>query len=108
MLYPQTNTHRLAIKLDGIWDFRKGPQDLGRSQNWAQHPPTDCVPMPVPAAFNEMTADPQLRDYIGTVWYFTRFDAPPSRPNTLQRLRFGAAVYHAAHYLKQRWQTKTD
>ena len=99
MIYPQTNTKRLAVKLDGIWEFRKDPQDLGRASNWALQAPDDAIPMPVPAAFNEMTADPQLRDYFGAVWYFTTFDAPPASPGTVQHLRFGAAVHHAEVYL---------
>lgn len=100
MLYPQTNHKRLALKLDGLWSFHKDPQDTGRAADWAAHPPADCITMPVPAAFNEMTSDPQLRDYFGAVWYFTTFDCPPvTGDNTVYHLRFGAAVYHAEVYL---------
>ena len=49
--------------------------------------------MPVPAAFNEMTEDPELRDYFGAVWYFTEFEKPDEAE--VHKLRFGAAVYHA-------------
>ena len=100
MLYPQTNSRRLAIRLDGIWHFKKNPANAGISENWATSIPDDAIPMPVPAAFNEMTADPQLRDYIGPVWYFRRLSRPPCGERHV--LRFGAAVYHAEVYLDGR------
>lgn len=53
--------------------------------------------MPVPAAFNEMTQDPELRDYFGAVWYFIWITRPPAGERFV--LRFGAASYHAEVYL---------
>ena len=97
MLYPQSNSRRIALSLDGLWQFKKDPTDLGRSENWAESIPADTISMPVPAAFNEMTADPQLRDYAGVVWYFRELSALPVAGR--QVLRFGAAVYHASIYL---------
>lgn len=99
MLYPQTNEYRLALKLDGIWSFAKDPSDAGLASGWAARPPREVCPMPVPAAFNEMTSDPVLRDYAGIVWYFRSFDAPPSGAGPRHFLRFGAAVYHARIFL---------
>lgn len=97
MLYPQTNRKRLAVKLDGVWQFKKDPRNRGRAENWAHALPADTVPMPVPAAFNEMTQDPELRDYIGVAWYFlTLHDLPTGERKVL---RFGAAVHHAEVYL---------
>lgn len=103
MLYPQTNRCRQALRLDGVWQFRKDPDGLGEAAGWAQAPPPGCAPMPVPAAFNEMTQDPELRDYWGAVWYFTRFDAPPAAA-ALGRtaLRFGAVSRRADVWLNGR------
>lgn len=97
MLYPQTNNKRLALKLDGVWAFKKDRDDQGLAENWGARPPGETRPMPVPAAFNEMTDDPELRDYAGVVWYFHRFTASPL--NGRHFLRFGAAVMHARIYL---------
>ncbi len=97
MLYPQTNSKRLAVKLDGIWQFRKDPHNVGLAENWAACVPQGTIPMPVPGAFNEMTSDPALRDYFGVVWYFCTFEAPAVGDRHL--LRFGAAVYHAQIFL---------
>lgn len=97
MLYPQTNTKRLALKLDGIWSFKKDAEDVGIVEKWARKIPEEALPMPVPAAFNEMTQDPQLRDYFGVVWYFRYFDATPVSGQ--QFIRFGAAVMHAQVFL---------
>ncbi len=97
MLYPQTNACRLAVRLDGIWKFRKDPADVGEAEGWTAREPGDTVPMPVPAAFNEMTSDPALRDYFGAAWYFTRFHAPGGGGRHM--LHFGAAAHHASVWL---------
>lgn len=99
MLYPQNNSKRLALKLDGIWAFRKDPADQGRQANWASHPPTDTIPMPVPAAFNEMVPDASLRDYVGVVWYFLNISSPPGSEAFHQILRFGAVVHRCEIFL---------
>ncbi len=99
MLYPQTNDFRLALRLDGVWDFRKDPRDEGVSGRWFSRQPSGVIPMPVPSAFNEMTADPDLRDYFGAAWYFTTFTAPRLPASGRCVLRFGAAAHHAAVWL---------
>lgn len=97
MLPPQTNARRLAIRLDGIWMFRKDPEAIGLMERWHSDPPDGTVPMPVPSAFNEMTSDPELRDYFGAAWYFTSFEAPAF--GECHVLRFGAAAHHAKVWL---------
>jgi beta-glucuronidase len=97
MLYPQNNHRRLAIKLDGIWSFKKDQDDKGVHEKWFLAAPSDAIPMPVPAAFNEMTPDMELRDYYGAVWYFTEFHKPCYEHDLY--LRFGAAVYHSRIYV---------
>jgi beta-glucuronidase len=97
MLYPQTNSRRRALKLDGIWQFKKDTEEVGLTENWHERPPARTIPMPVPAAFNEITEDPELRDYYGVVWYFTTLEKPDDAP--VHILRFGAAVYHAEVFL---------
>lgn len=98
MLFPQNNRWRQALKLDGVWQFMKDPEDQGMTMEWMVVPPGATRPMPVPAAFNEMTQDPALRDYWGKVWYFTRFDKPLVQLER-QVLRFGAVHRHSTVWL---------
>ena len=71
--------------------FCKDPESIGETNGWAKNPPEACIPMPVPAAFNEMTSDPQLRDYFGLVWYFKELPVLPFGESKI--LRLGAATY---------------
>lgn len=98
MLYPQNNEKRLAIRLDGIWQFRKDPDNVGVTERWQDDVPPDTIPMAVPAAFNELTQDPALRDYYGVVWYFTTITSLATAAER-QVLRFGAVHCHADVFL---------
>lgn len=52
--------------------------------------------MPVPSSYNDISAEINLRDHIGTVWYERKFFIPHSW-NMDQRiwLRFGSVHYAA-------------
>lgn len=52
--------------------------------------------MPVPASYNDLTTEHELRDHVGTVWYDRKFFVP-ERWATDQRiwLRFGSVHYEA-------------
>lgn len=102
MLYPQHNHRRIAQKLDGIWQFCRDSEDLGERQCWFKNPLESTMPMPVPAAFNEMTSDPELRDPCGIVWYFLRFQTKLSESHPCARIRFGAAAPKARIFLNGR------
>jgi beta-glucuronidase len=62
MLYPQMNHIREINTLDGFWDFQTDPDEVGEDRGWFHKLP-DPEPMAVPASFNELTAQPELRDY---------------------------------------------
>ena len=54
--------------------------------------------MPVPSSFNDITQDPEVRDYLGWVWYDTEFFVPALWRNVTNRrvfLYFGSAHYEA-------------
>jgi hypothetical protein len=55
--------------------FKKGRDDVGANDGWQNVIPADTLPMPVPAAFNEMASDPELRDFAGITEYYREFDA---------------------------------
>ena len=34
VLYPITNRYRMALSLDGMWQFQFDPKSCGLSENW--------------------------------------------------------------------------
>jgi beta-glucuronidase len=69
MLRPQDTATRERKPLNGIWDFRLDPDGVGRAERWYAAPLTGARPMPVPASYNDIAADPDVRDHRGEVWY---------------------------------------
>ncbi|MGE5552215.1 MAG: beta-glucuronidase [Bacteroidota bacterium] len=98
MLYPQENARRELRTLDGFWDFQIDPDEAGEAQGWFQALP-DPEPMAVPASFNELVARPDLRDYLGSVWYLRRFFVPASWSGRRIWLRLGAVNYRATVWI---------
>ncbi len=96
-LYPQTNPYRQVISLDGFWDFRTDPDDVGVAKNWFGGL-QQVIPIAVPASWNDQFED--LRDYCGIAWYQTHFDLPAGfATNRRLRLRFGSVNYLAEVWL---------
>uniref|UniRef100_A0A8C0GZC7 Beta-glucuronidase n=1 Tax=Chelonoidis abingdonii TaxID=106734 RepID=A0A8C0GZC7_CHEAB len=105
MLYPRESASRELKELNGIWSFRAdfSPQrDKGFVQQWYRKPLRQSGPvidMPVPASFNELTQDPNLRQYTGWVWYEKEVLLPRSwllnALNTRVVLRVGSAHYYS-------------
>ncbi|XP_054741321.1 beta-glucuronidase-like isoform X1 [Anastrepha obliqua] len=102
LLYPRASESREVRTLDGIWRFLKSdikdPME-GVRNGWYQDD-LDKVkptrPMPVPSSYNDVSAENELRDHIGTVWYEKKIFVPHSW-NIDQRiwLRFGSVHYAA-------------
>lgn len=98
MLPPTNNNHRLAVGLDGLWQFRV--QLAGdRAEDW--HGGFDGGSLAaVPAAFNEQFTDYDTFNHMGVVWYAREFELPPPPCNeTRWRLHFGAVNYAAEVFL---------
>lgn len=52
--------------------------------------------MPVPASYNDITEDYDLREHVGTVWYDRKFFVPISWGNEKRvYIRFGSVQYEA-------------
>ena len=98
MLYPQENALRELRLLDGFWDFQVDPDEVGEERGWFRSLP-DPEPMAVPSSYNELVARPELRDFLGSVWYFRRFFVPASWAGKRIWLRFGAVNYRAAVFV---------
>jgi beta-glucuronidase len=74
MLRPQDTATRERKALDGLWRFRLDAGGVGRAERWFAGPLRDtqdmaAQDMAVPASYNDLLADPRLRDHVGEVWY---------------------------------------
>lgn len=73
---------REVKNLDGLWDFyqsdRNNPME-GVTNKWFMTDLSKIKPtiqMAVPASYNDLTQDANLRDHVGTVWYERHFFVP--------------------------------
>lgn len=70
-----SHSTRITKNLDGLYDFCLDYNDEGFAKNWfvksisATCPPNKYHRMPVPSAFNDITSDHQVRNFMGWVWY---------------------------------------
>lgn len=93
---------REVKSLDGIWNFVKSSQLAplqGVHEKWFDGDLSAVqatIPMPVPASYNDVTVDRELRYHVGTVWYDRRFFVPISwSQNQRVWIRFGSVHYAA-------------
>lgn len=95
MLRPQENVTRELKSLVGLWRFRADVSGVGRQEQWYAGPLADAIDMPVPASYNEITADQDLNNHVGDVWYQTTTYVPRGWADRRVVLRFDSAT-HAA------------
>ncbi|MEN1974037.1 beta-glucuronidase [Cellulomonas olei] len=96
MLRPSDTATRERKSLDGLWRFRTDPAGEGRDSRWFARELPDAGWMPVPASFNDVLADPAVRDHVGEVWYQTTVRVPAGWDGSRVLLRFGAATHAAS------------
>jgi beta-glucuronidase len=129
MLRLQTTPSRTVTTLDGVWDFRLDPADVGMAEGWSgirladlpdpalSHPrlpegsgspeaerPPGRAPgrtrqMPVPASYNDITADAEVHGHVGPVWYEREFTVPWGWAGGRTILRFGAVAHHGTVFV---------
>ncbi len=95
MLRPQDTTTRERKRLDGLWRFALDPAGEGRTARWFAGPLADAREMAVPASFNDIAADPAVRDYFGDVWYQTEVRVPRGWDGRRIVLHFESATHRA-------------
>ena len=107
MLYPIENEIRQVKVLNGIWKFKKESRmNQGVEEKWFEKPLTDCIEMPVPSSYNDITTDKELRDHVGWVWYERDFYIPTDWLQKRMMLRFGSVTQHAVVYVNGKEITK--
>lgn len=99
MLSPRTTPTRDAVGLDGLWRFALGTR--AGATPWASRlvPPLEA---PVPASYNDLFVDPEIRDHVGTVWYQRDVRVPRGWTGERVVLRFGSVTHAAQVYVDER------
>uniref|UniRef100_A0A8C4XEF9 Glucuronidase beta n=1 Tax=Erpetoichthys calabaricus TaxID=27687 RepID=A0A8C4XEF9_ERPCA len=105
MLTPRETPTRELKELSGVWKFRADfspNRKRGFEEQWYKRRLEESGPvidMPVPASFNDITQDVQLRDFIGWVWYEREASIPHHwtlrDPGPRVLLRVGSAHYYS-------------
>jgi beta-glucuronidase len=95
VLRPQDTKTRERKSLNGLWAFALDPNAEGRAGRWFADPLADTREMAVPASFNDITADPAVRDYFGDVWYQTTVRVPRGWAGQRIVLHFESATHRA-------------
>ncbi|NOU62685.1 beta-glucuronidase [Paenibacillus sp. LMG 31461] len=93
MLYPQSNTKRELIELNGIWSF-KLDDGTGVANRIYEQKLQGTIPMPVPASYNDLTEDARVRDHVGDVWYEREFYVSEAWRGKRIILRFGSVTHY--------------
>jgi beta-glucuronidase len=99
MLRPQDTATRERKPLTGLWRFRLDPAGEGRSAEWFKRPLPDAREMAVPASFNDIAADPAVREYFGDVWYQTTVRVPRGWDGRRIVLHFESATHRATAWV---------
>jgi beta-glucuronidase len=97
MLYPQNNEKRKTINLNGFWNFKTDPKNIGEKDQWYLGL-KDFREISVPASWNEQYTD--LYNYLGKGWYQTNIFIP-SDYNEATWIRVGAVFYKAKIWINE-------
>lgn len=99
MLSPRTTPTRDAVGLDGLWRFAPGTRT--GTAPWASRLPPP-LEVPVPASYNDLFVDPEIRDHVGVVWYQRDVRVPHGWTGERVVLRFGSVTHAAQVYVDER------
>jgi beta-glucuronidase len=66
---PRETPTREIRPLNGLWRFALDADGTGRREQWWSRRLPGEIEMPVPASFNEIVPDPEVRDHVGDLWY---------------------------------------
>jgi beta-glucuronidase len=95
MLAPIDTATRERKSLDGLWRFALDTAGAGRDRGWPDSLPAGAREIPVPASYNDIFPEPDVRDHVGDVWYETLVLVPARWAGERIVLRFGSATHRA-------------
>lgn len=98
MLYPILTDSRCVMDLSGTWEFKRDADGKGFEEKWYASSLDDAINMPVPASYNELTEDEQLREHYGWVFYQRTVSVPVIYRTQRVMLRMEAVTHKAKVY----------
>jgi beta-glucuronidase len=98
MLYPIVTETRGILDLNGIWSF-KLDTGHGFEEKWYENKLTHAISMAVPASYNDVGVNADIRNHVGWVWYERVFTVPAMLSSERLVLRFGAVTHTAKVYI---------
>ncbi|EXA32751.1 beta-glucuronidase [Fusarium oxysporum f. sp. pisi HDV247] len=99
MLKPQANASRELVSLDGVWNFALSQSvDINDERAWERSIPPK-LQVPVPASYNDIFIESNIRNHVGWVYYQRRFTIPLSWSQQRYFLRFDAATHRGRVYV---------
>ncbi|HWD62037.1 MAG TPA: glycoside hydrolase family 2 TIM barrel-domain containing protein, partial [Humibacter sp.] len=96
MLKPQTSPYRELVNLDGIWRFAVDGA-IG-AEPWSARLDT-TLEAAVPASYNDLFTDSDIRDHVGWVWYQRTVRVPRGWAGERIVLRLDSATHHGRVYV---------
>lgn len=103
MLYPYESSTREVKCLDGVWSFCPDIKGIGEQEEWYKNGLPEKTHMPVPASYNDITTDSEIRDFVGDVWYERRVIVPSTWINKRIVLRFGSVTHYGKVWVNGRF-----
>lgn len=98
-LKPQANAARELMSLDGVWNFAlASSENIDQDQAWTRNVPPD-LQVPVPASYNDIFVDSEIRDHVGWVFYQRQVTVPSAWSQRRNILRFDAVTHEARVYI---------
>ena len=95
MLAPRDTPTRERKSLNGLWRFAIDPAGVGRDQGWQRELPVGTREIPVPASYNDLFPDREVRDHVGDAWYETTVRIPRRWSGERMVLRFGSVTHRS-------------
>ncbi|MFF0156001.1 beta-glucuronidase [Streptomyces sp. NPDC005263] len=96
MLSPRTSPTRDIVGLDGLWRFALDSR--AGATPWTSRLASP-LEVPVPASYNDLFVDPEIRDHVGVVWYQREVRVPRGWAGERVVLRFGSVTHAAQVYV---------
>ena len=99
MLYPYESRSREVKDISGVWRFKLDRDGVGMKERWYEKKLEGSIPMPVPASYNDITQEADVRDYVGEVWFEKTVTIPQSWKGRRIVLRFGSVTHFGRVWL---------
>jgi beta-glucuronidase len=97
MLRPQSTTTREVVSLDGLWNFEVVNTNPEDENEWTKRL-SDTEQVPVPASYNDIFLDYDIRNHVGWVKYQRQVRIPSGWTGTRYFIRCDAATHRGRIY----------